>query len=108
MKRFALITALLAALLLIYACGPAPDFDVIIRGGTVYDGSGGAPYVADVALRGDTIAAIGDLDSLRGRTEVDAAGLAVAPGFINMLSWATESLIQDGRSLSDRGGPWVH
>ncbi len=81
---------------------PAPaDFDVIIRGGTVYDGTGAAPRQADVAICGDRIAAIGDLNTARARTIVDAKGLAVAPGFINMLSWSTESLIQDGRSQSE-------
>jgi N-acyl-D-amino-acid deacylase len=74
--------------------------DVVVRGGTVYDGSGGAPFAADVAIDGDRIAAIGAV-SERGRTEIDASGLAVAPGFINMLSWATTSLIADGRSQSD-------
>lgn len=76
-------------------------YDVIIGGGTVYDGLGGEPTIADVGLRGDTIAKIGDLSAAKGRREVDAAGLAVAPGFINMLSWATESLLADGRSQSD-------
>ena len=74
--------------------------DVVIRGGTVYDGSGGTPFAADVAIDGDRIAAIGAVDE-RGSREIDAAGLAVAPGFINMLSWATTSLIADGRSQSD-------
>lgn len=78
-----------------------PTYDVILRGGTVYDGSGGAPFVADVAIQGDTLAAVGDLKEARGRLEVDARGLAVAPGFINMLSWATESLLVDGRSQSE-------
>ncbi|MCG8421094.1 MAG: D-aminoacylase [Proteobacteria bacterium] len=75
--------------------------DIVIRGGTIYDGTGKAPFVGDVAIRGDKITAIGSLDPTRGRTEVDASGLAVAPGFINMLSWATESLIEDGRGQSD-------
>ena len=75
--------------------------DVIIRGGTVYDGSGGAPFVADVAIDGDRIAAIGDLDAASAGLEIDASGLAVSPGFINMLSWAVESLIEDGRAQSD-------
>jgi N-acyl-D-amino-acid deacylase len=74
---------------------------VIIRHGTVYDGSGNPGVVADVAITGDSIAAVGDLAAARGALEVDAAGLAVAPGFINMLSWATESLLEDGRSQSD-------
>lgn len=77
------------------------DYDVIIRNGTIYDGSGGIPYKADLAITADTIAAIGDLTDRHATTEIDAAGLAVAPGFINMLSWATESLIEDGRSQSD-------
>jgi N-acyl-D-amino-acid deacylase len=74
--------------------------DVVIRGGTIYDGSGGAPFGADVAIDGDRITAIGAVRE-RGRAEIDAAGLAVTPGFINMLSWATTSLIADGRSQSD-------
>ena len=74
--------------------------DVVIRGGTVYDGSGGAPFAADVAIDGDRITAVGAVNE-RGRDEIDAGGLAVAPGFINMLSWATTSLIADGRSQSD-------
>jgi N-acyl-D-amino-acid deacylase len=83
------------------SCGLPPDYDVIIRNGTIYDGSGEMGYVADLAMQGDQIAVIGELDSLRGRIEIDAAGKAVTPGFINMLSWANESLLQDGRSMSD-------
>jgi N-acyl-D-amino-acid deacylase len=102
----AILSLCCAVLLLSCASTPAPvageaTYDVILRGGTVYDGRGGEPFVADVALRADTIAAMGDLSGARGRTEVDARGLAVAPGFINMLSWATESLLVDGRSQSD-------
>jgi len=74
--------------------------DVVIRGGTIYDGSGGTPFAADVAIDGDRITAIGTVRE-RGRAEIDAAGLAVTPGFINMLSWATTSLIADGQSQSD-------
>jgi N-acyl-D-amino-acid deacylase len=77
------------------------DYDIIIRNGMVYDGTGAAPIVADVAIADDTIAAIGSLAGVRGRLEVDAQGMAVAPGFINMLSWATESLIEDSRSQGD-------
>ncbi|UCC75215.1 MAG: D-aminoacylase [Gemmatimonadota bacterium] len=91
---------LTAALVGVAACETA-DYDVVIRGGTIYDGGGEAPYVADLAIAGDTVAAIGALEGARGHVEIDAAGMAVAPGFINMLSWATESLIQDGRSQSD-------
>jgi N-acyl-D-amino-acid deacylase len=77
------------------------DYDVILRGGTVYDGSGQPPIVADVAIDGDRIAAIGDLSKKSATEEIDARGMAVAPGFINMLSWAVSSLIEDGRSQSD-------
>ncbi|HSH38925.1 MAG TPA: D-aminoacylase [Chthoniobacterales bacterium] len=76
-------------------------FDRIIKGGTVYDGSGGKPRLTDVGIRGDRIVAIGTLDAKNAADVIDATGLAVAPGFINMLSWATESLIQDGRSQSE-------
>lgn len=76
-------------------------FDIIIRGGTVYDGTGAAGRRADVGIRGDRIAAVGDLISSQATKVVDATGLAVAPGFINMLSWATESLLVDGRSQGD-------
>jgi len=90
----------LAALLLLTACAAPRAYDVVLRGGTIYDGSGGAPVVGDVALRGDSIVATGIVEG-KGTQEIDATGLAVAPGFINMLSWATESLIEDGRSQSD-------
>jgi N-acyl-D-amino-acid deacylase len=107
--------SLAAAALLVVACVPlqrgTPDsrsapartrvYDVVIRGGTLYDGRGTPGRVRDVAILGDSVAAIGTLSDARGRIEVDARGLAVAPGFINMLSWATESLIEDGRALSD-------
>ncbi len=92
--------SLILASLLAFACAPA-EYDLVIRGGTLYDGSGAPPVVGDVAINGDTIVAVGDLGRVRGLTEIDATGHAVAPGFINMLSWATETLIQDGRSQSD-------
>jgi N-acyl-D-amino-acid deacylase len=88
------------ALLLVAACG-GPTYDVVIKGGTVYDGTGQPGQRVDVAINGDTVAAIGDLGRARGKVTVDATGMAVAPGFINMLSWANESLIQDGKSQSD-------
>ena len=75
-------------------------FDMVIRGGTIYDGSGAPPRTGDVAIRGDSIAALGTFEGT-GRAELQAAGLAVAPGFINMLSHAWEALIADGRSQSD-------
>ena len=81
---------------------PTPeDFDVIIKDGTVYDGTGAEPKQADVAIRGDRIVAIGDFKAAKAKTMINAKGLAVAPGFINMLSWSTVSLIQDGRSQSE-------
>jgi N-acyl-D-amino-acid deacylase len=73
----------------------------VIRGGTIHDGSGGTPFTGDVAIQGDSIVAVGKLDGIRGRREIDARGLSVAPGFVNMLSWATESLFEDGRAQSD-------
>src|SRR5216117_2824676 len=76
-------------------------FDVIIKGGTVYDGTGAQPRHVDLAIRGDRIAGLGDLKTAKAKTVIDAKGLAVAPGFINMLSWSTVSLIQDGRSQSE-------
>jgi N-acyl-D-amino-acid deacylase len=77
------------------------DFDVVIRGGTVYDGSGGKPVKADVGIKGDKVVRVGDLSKAKATTVIDASGMAVAPGFINMLSWATESMIVDPRSLGD-------
>lgn len=95
----------------IIACGtlaqsqfvsPGPtQFDVVIKNGTVYDGTGGEPQRIDLAIRGDRIAGLGDFKTANAKTIVDASGLAVGPGFINMLSWSTESLIQDGRSQSE-------
>jgi N-acyl-D-amino-acid deacylase len=92
-----------AALLLLLAagCGPSATYDFVLRGGTVYDGSGAAPRVADVAISGDRVVAVGRSLAGAGRSELDVRGLAVAPGFINMLSWATESLLEDGRAQSD-------
>ena len=83
------------------ACAAPTQYDVVIRNGTVYDGSGGAPVIADVAINGDTIVSVGAIGDATGRTEIDAKGLAVAPGFINMLSWAGTPLLADGRSQSD-------
>ena len=100
-KRYALITLLSLGLA---ACSgqddPAPSFDLLIKNGTVYTGDGGDPLNVDIAITGDRITAIGDISGTAGQT-IDASGLAVAPGFINMLSWATESLIEDGHSQSD-------
>ncbi len=83
------------------ACAEPTSYDVILRGGTIYDGSGDNPYTGDIAFNGDTIAALGDIGKATATTEIDVSGLAVAPGFVNMMSWATESLIEDGLSQSD-------
>src|SRR5215472_4758571 len=84
------------------SASPSVDsFDVIVRGGTVYDGTGAKPRQADIAIRGGRIAGIGHFKAAKTNTVIDAKGLAVAPGFINMLSWSTDSLIQDGRSQSE-------
>jgi N-acyl-D-amino-acid deacylase len=99
-KKSALASAV--AGLLAASAAPAPTaYSVLIRGGTIYDGSGGDPYVGDVALRGDKIVYVGPHAPGRAARTVDAAGKAVSPGFINMLSWAVESLIADGRGMSD-------
>ena len=79
----------------------AQQVDVVIRGGTVYDGTGSPGRRVDVAIRGDRIARVGDFRSAQASTIVDASGLAVAPGFVNMLSWSTESLLVDGRSQGE-------
>jgi N-acyl-D-amino-acid deacylase len=96
---------LIGAWLALTACQAPPqktsEFDLLIRHGTVYDGSGAAPRQADVGVRGARIAVVGDLAGAHAAREVDAGGLAVAPGFVNMLSWAPDSLYLDGRSLSD-------
>jgi N-acyl-D-amino-acid deacylase len=77
------------------------DFDTIIKNGAIYDGSGGAPFNADVGIKADRIAAVGDLSGKSAGNVIEAKGLAVSPGFINMLSWSTASLIIDGRSQSE-------
>ena len=83
------------------SCSSPPTYDILIKNGTIADGSGNATYIGDVAINADTIAAVGDLKNAIANQEIDATGLVVAPGFINMLSWATESLIEDGKSQSD-------
>jgi N-acyl-D-amino-acid deacylase len=95
--------AIVSVTVLCWSCAPGGEdrYEFIIRGGTVYDGLGGTPYVADLAISGDRIAAIGDLSRATADREIDAENLAVSPGFINMLSWAVASLIEDGRGMSD-------
>jgi len=84
-----------------FSCKQQAKYDTIIRNGMIYDGNGGEPYKADIAIKADTIAFIGDLKNESATNEIDAKGMAVAPGFINMLSWSTTSLIQDGRSQGE-------
>lgn len=85
---------------LFLSCSPTEEYDVIIKNGLIYNGSGNKPFKGDIAIRGDQIVAIGTLDGVSDRA-IDAEGHAVAPGFINMLSWANVSLLEDGRSQSD-------
>jgi len=101
---FSFLASLIVAIGIGGCSQPPPvvgDYDVIIRGGNIYDGLGNAPFVGDVAIDGERIAAIGDLGEQTGTLEIDARGKAVAPGFINMLSWATRTLLEDGRAMSD-------
>ncbi|WP_373399941.1 hypothetical protein V8V91_10105 [Algoriphagus halophilus] len=88
-------------ILILGSCSNPQTFDVLIKNGQIVDGSGSSSYIGDVGINADTIAALGDLQGAKGTLEIDATGLVVAPGFINMLSWAVESLIEDGRSISD-------
>lgn len=89
-------------MLILFSCqSPRKDYDLVIRNGTIYDGFGNKSFVGDLAIQADTIAAIGTLVNAFGKKEIEAEGLAVAPGFINMLSWADGSLLKDGRSMSD-------
>lgn len=98
MRKSVLHLCVLALLLM--AC-EQKSYDIILKGGTVYDGSGNEPYMADVGINADTIAFIGDLKNAKAKSIIDVSGLAVAPGFINMLSWATESLMIDGNAQAD-------
>ena len=99
-----LLASLLATSLPFAASGQtvqSEDFDVLIKGGMVYDGTGRAPRRVDVAIKEDRIVAVGNLRTARAQNVIDARSLAVAPGFINMLSWSTDSLIADGRSQGE-------
>ncbi|MEK6336438.1 MAG: D-aminoacylase [Acidobacteriota bacterium] len=102
--KIKLISSLLAVLLIpcsLSGQSAPPTYDYLIKGGTIYDGTGATPVKADVAIKSDRIVAIGDLKDASAGTVIDARGLAVAPGFINMLSWSVYSLIADGRSQSE-------
>ena len=98
--RLIALGALLLPGIACYGSGDTARYDLVIRAGMIYDGNGGEPYQADIGIRGERITAIGDLEDDAGDI-IDAEGLAVAPGFINMLSWATRSLLVDGRSQSN-------
>ena len=96
----------LSYLLLLYglffqSCSSALEYDVIIRNAVIFDGTGNTPVKGDIGINKDTIAFIGDLKMNKGKKEFDAKGLAISPGFVNMLSWATVSLLADGRAMSD-------
>ena len=101
MKKSSALILAVAGFLATSAAPPPATYSVLIRGGTIYDGSGNAPYVGDVALQGDKIVYVGPRAPGRAARTIDASGKAVSPGFINMLSWAVESLIADGRGMSD-------
>src|SRR5689334_12977583 len=91
----------LFTILLFSSCRQKTNYETIIRNGMIYDGNGGDPYKADIGINADTIAFIGNLSKESAKNEIDAKGMAVAPGFINMLSWSNTSLIEDGRSQSE-------
>ncbi len=96
-----LLKVFLPVLLISFGCSSHAKYDVLIRNCRIADGSGSESFAGDIGIMSDTIAAIGDLNKARGVKEIDAAGMIVAPGFINMLSWSVESLIEDGRSMGD-------
>jgi len=106
-RRYALFSAVVALSYVtsptrgVETPSPGTEFDLLIKGGTVYDGGGGEGRAVDVTVRGDHIIGVGDFHNASAKKVIDARGLAVAPGFINMLSWSNESLIQDGRSQSE-------
>src|SRR6059058_104723 len=106
-RRYALFSAVVALSYVtsptrgVETPSPGTEFDLLIKGGTVYDGGGGEGRAVDVTVRGDRIIGVGDFHNASAKKVIDARGLAVAPGFINMLSWSNESLIQDGRSQSE-------
>src|SRR5579871_894847 len=106
MKFILFVLAVISATFLSGCASSGPvaagsKYNLVIRNGTIYDGSGKPPFHGDVAISGNKIAAVGSVPSGSGKREIDVQGRAVAPGFINMLSWSNESLIQDGRSQGE-------
>lgn len=97
-KQFVIVFSVISLLI---GCENQKSYDLVIRDGIIVDGSGNQSFIGDIAINSDTIAAMGDLKNAVGSVEIDANGLSVAPGFINMLSWANVSLIEDGRSQGD-------
>src|SRR3984885_12064648 len=100
-RRFALTCFVLTLASGMAAAEDTATNDIVLRNGTIYDGSGKAPYLGDVAIKADRITYVGPHRALAGRTEIDVKGQAIAPGFINMLAHPEESLFADGRALSD-------
>ena len=104
MNRVSNWVGVIVALVLHLSCTAAvasAEYDIVVKGGKIYDGTGSAPYVGDVGIKGDRITYVGKPRTLSARRTIDARGLAVAPGFINMLSQAQESIFVDGREQSD-------
>lgn len=99
MRAIRLLTLLLIPIA--WSCSGEPDYDLLVRGGTIYDGSGNHGFTGDVAISGDRIVYVGPEAPGKARREIDARGRAVAPGFINMLSWSNESLLIDGRGQGE-------
>ena len=97
-KQFVIVFSVISLLI---GCENQKSYDLVIRDGIIIDGSGNQSFKGDIAINSDTIAAMGNLKNAVGFVEIDASGLSVAPGFINMLSWANVSLIEDGRSQGD-------
>jgi len=101
LKNMRPLLQILLSVIILYGCTSTESFDVLIRNGQIVDGSGEASYISDIGINGDTISRIGNLPGAKGELEIDATDLVVAPGFINMLSWAVDALIEDGKSQSD-------
>jgi N-acyl-D-amino-acid deacylase len=104
MLKLSTALVLIAVMILMFANvirAEDTQYDIILKNGMIYDGSGKEPYKGDLAINGDKIVAVGKIENAKGKQEIDVKGMAIAPGFVNMLSWATDSLIEDGTSLSD-------